>query len=191
MQDAVELNDDDGMEDVPVSALLSRRRAGRYGRVPGLDDSELADPAELERQVLWQEWGPVLALPVKGGGGVIRAVADESGGLDWGAFGTVDFERCSGGFDKLRYKAQKLREQLKELVIRIGIVSERLPGKAKYLVWKHLRMGIIELGHIADADMVMLARLWLRAKRLRDEIWQLEEAGKARMRRRLEALWGQ
>lgn len=52
---------------VAESALLRRERRDRYGSVPGLDDSELADPNELERQVLRQEFAPVLALPVSGG----------------------------------------------------------------------------------------------------------------------------
>ncbi len=33
---------------VPASALLKREHGNRYGSVPGLDDSELADPDELE-----------------------------------------------------------------------------------------------------------------------------------------------
>ena len=41
---------EDEVEDVPVSALLHEARRNRYGSVPGLDDEELADPEELERQ---------------------------------------------------------------------------------------------------------------------------------------------
>ena len=58
---------EDEVEDVPVSALLHEERRNRYGSVPGLDDEELADPAELERQVYLQEFGPVLALPWRAG----------------------------------------------------------------------------------------------------------------------------
>ena len=68
----------------------------------------------------------------------------------------------------------------------IALVKERLPGKAKYMVLKYLKMGVIELGQIINADMLALARLYLRARRLRDEIWQLEQASGARMRKRLE-----
>ena len=57
---------------VPESALLQREHCNRYGSVPGLDDSELADPDELERQVLKQEFAPVLALPEKSGRSCIR-----------------------------------------------------------------------------------------------------------------------
>jgi hypothetical protein len=159
-------------------------QSNRYGGVPGLDDSELADPDELEQQVMLEEWGSVLLLPVQGRSSGIRGVVDEAGELDFGAFGTVDFERTMGKFDKARYKAQKLREQLKDLTIRIGIVKERLPGKAKYLVLKYLRMGTMELDQVKDTDMLILARLYLRAKRLRHEIRRLEEAGGGRCRSR-------
>jgi hypothetical protein len=186
MKHAVELDGTYDVDDVPVSALLSVRRKNQYGSVPGLDDEELADPDEIERMVYQQEFGPVLALPVKGKGSWIQPVIDEAGGVDWGAFGTVDFERTMPEFDKARYKADKLREQLKDLTIRMGLVKERLPGKAKYLVLKYLKMGIIELEHIVSFDMLCLARLYLRARRLRDEIWRLEQASEARRVRRTE-----
>jgi hypothetical protein len=122
-------------EDVVVPGPVLRVEHGnRYGSVGGLDDAELLSPAELERWVYSQEFGAVLALPVKGSKSSIRPVIDESGGVDFGAFGTVDFERYRGSFDKVRYKADKLREELKDLVLRVGSVKERLPGKAKYMV---------------------------------------------------------
>jgi hypothetical protein len=109
MKQEVEFEDTDGVDDVPVSPLRSEDRKNRYGSVPGLDDEELADPWELERQVFLQEFGPVLALPVRGKRNWIHAAVDENGGLDWGAFGTVDFSRTMPEFDKARYKADKLR----------------------------------------------------------------------------------
>jgi len=176
--------------EVPESVLLRREQGNKYGSVPGLDDEELADPFELEREVMLEEWGPVLALPVKGSGSGIRPGVDESGLVDWGAFGTVDFERTMPEFDKARYKAEKLREQLKDLTIRMALVKERLPGKAKYMVLKYLKMGVIGFEHIANFDMLCLARLYLRARRLRDEIWRLEQACEARLMRRLERFLG-
>ena len=177
--------------EVPESALLRRDCGNRYGSVPGVDDAELADPDELEREIMLEEWGPVLALPVKDNGSGIRPVVDEAGGVDWGAFGTVDLDRYRGGFDKVRYKADKLREQLKDLMIRIGLVKERLPGKSKYMVLKYLKMRVVELEHIGSFDMWCLARLYLRARRLRDEIQRLDEVSEARMRRRLERFLGE
>ena len=64
----------DGVGGVRVSPLISVERRNPYGSVPGLDDEELATPEELERQVMLAEWGPVLALPVRG----IKIVA-----MDW------------------------------------------------------------------------------------------------------------
>jgi hypothetical protein len=176
--------------EVPESVLLRRDRGNRYGSVPGLDDSELAEPDELERQVFVQEFGPVLALPVRVGRGSLRPSVDEEGRLDWGAFGTVDFDRYTGGFDKARYKADKVREQFKDVLILFSVVSDRMGGSGKYLVLKYLRMGVIGLEQIVGEDMAALARLDLRIQRLRQEINELREASERRHRRRADALWG-
>jgi len=186
MKQVIECAEDE-VEDVPVSALLSVERKNRYGSLPDLEDEELADPEELERLAVAEEWAPVLALPVKAGRGWVQPVVDESGGVDFGAFGTVDFERTAPEFDKARYKADRLQEKLGDLLIMVGIVKERLPGKAKYLVLKYLKMGVIDLDHIASDDMRALAMLWLRAKRLQSEIADLRESSRARWARHLEA----
>jgi hypothetical protein len=175
---------------VPESALLRRETGNRYGSVPGLDDSELADPDELERQVLMKEFGTVLALPVKTSKSSIRPEVDENGNVDWGAFGTIDFDRYSGGFDKARYKADKLQEQFKDLLIMLSIVSERIKAEAKRLVLKYLRMNIIGLEHIVNYDMMALARLYLRALRLEKQIADLRQASERRRQQRATALWG-
>jgi len=176
--------------EVPESALLRRDRGNRYGSVPGLEDNELADPAELERQVLIAEFGPVLALPVRASRGGIRPEVDENGSVDWGAFGSVDFDRYTGGFDKARYKADKLQERRKDVLLLLGIVNARIATKAKYVVLRYLRLGIIEFRHIVNMDMAALVRLHLRAERMRQEIDGLREAGERRRRRQAEALWG-
>jgi len=175
--------------EVPESVLLKRLRTNKYGSVPGLDDSELADPDELERQVLRQEFAPVLALPVKARESCIRPNIDEGGTVDWGAFGTVDFDRYRPQFDKLRYKADKVAEQVKDVLIIFNIVNNRIRPKAKYLVLRYLRMGIIELEHIVNNDMLALARLFLRAERMRKEIAELQEASERRRQRKAAALW--
>ena len=189
MDNETDLVMEDGVE-VPESVLLRRDRGHRYGSVPGLDDSELADPDELERQVFVQEFGPVLALPVRASSGFRRPGVNEEGVVDWGAFGTVDFDRYSGGFDKARYKADKVREQLKDARILFSIVSDRMGTYAKYLVLKYLQMGVIEVRHIVNQDMAALARLDLRIQRLRQEISELREASERRHRRWADALWG-
>ena len=174
-------------EDDGECTLVHRERPDRYGSVPGLEDSELADPEELERQVVLEEWGPVLSLPVQGRSGGIRGAIDESGQLDFGAFGTVDFERHAPSFDRARYKADKLREQLKDVLILFSIVNDRIKARDKYLVLKYLRTGIIALEDIIDSDMAALARLYLRARRMREEIAALREASERRRQRRAEA----
>ena len=57
-----------------------------------------------------------------------------------------------------------------------------LPGRARNLVLKAVRMGVIELEHIADEDMRALAQWVTRAERLRAEIERLQAR---RQRRRL------
>jgi len=169
------------------SVLLRRERKNKYGSVPGLDDEELADPCELEKRMMMEEWAPVLALPVRGRKDTIRPSVDENS-VTYGAFGTVDFDRSIPEFDKARYKAEKLRETLQDLVIMVDIVRDRLPaGRAKYLVLKYLRMGIIELEHIANEDMRTFASLRHRAERLRKEIVELEEASWRRKHRQTAA----
>lgn len=112
---------DEIIDDMPASAAL-KPRTDRYGGVPGLDDEELADPEELERMAFLRDFEPVLSLPVKRREGWVRPNFDE------GAFGSVDFDRLVPEFDKVRYKAEKLREQLRDLLITISIVKERLPS---------------------------------------------------------------
>ncbi|MBC8218736.1 MAG: hypothetical protein H8E73_09750 [Planctomycetes bacterium] len=173
---------------MPESVLLKRERPSRYGSVPGLDDSELLSPDELERQVYRQEFEPILALPVKRGKNGIRPTVDEDGGFVFGAFGNVDFERRYP-FNKTLYKADELRQQLKDLLILFSIVNDKIKTRAKYLVLKYLRMGIIELEHIENNDMRALARLYLRARRMRTEIAELWEASERRRQRKAETLW--
>ena len=165
---------------VPASVLVKVERHKGYGSVPGLDDDELADPGELERWVIIQEWGPILALPVQRRRCDIRPQVDESGHLDWGAFGTIDFDRLRPAFDKVRYKMDRLREELKDAVIMLSIVMERIPGRAKYLVLKYLTMGLIDIEHIADDDMCAIVKWYLRTRRLGKQIEELRQVRKRR-----------
>lgn len=166
---------EDGIE-VPESALLRVERDRGYGGVPGLEDEELASPAELERQVVLAEWGPILALPCRGSDGGIRPVIDESGRLDWGAFGTWDFERLRGPFDKARYKADKLQEQLQWALIMFSMVQDRLSVQARLEVAARIGTGV-DLDDFKDADEHAYARWYLRARSLRNQIRELRTAG--------------
>ncbi|MHC4639352.1 MAG: hypothetical protein ACYTBV_17895 [Planctomycetota bacterium] len=174
---------------VAESALLKREHSNKYGGVEGLADNELANPDELERQVYREELAPILALPIQGNRCSLRPAIDEDGSVCWGAFGTIDFERMYP-FNKTIYKADKLCEQLKNVLIMFSIVNERLKPRAKYTVLKYLKMGIIELEHIVDNDMRALGRLYLRVRRMRKEIAELREVGWRRHhQQRAEAFW--
>jgi hypothetical protein len=183
------IDDQTRVEDVPVSALLTRVRPDRYGTVPGLDKEELADPAELERQVIREEFGPVFQLPVPGNGPGIRPNVDEDGHVDWGAFGSVDFERLQPAIDKAKYKADKLREQVKDLVIRLDILNQRVQVPRKWRVIKYVRMGWMDVDDIEHGGLWELARLYMRIIRLKAEIEKLEEASRERRRQQARALW--
>ena len=191
MKPTTSTEDSENIDDIPESPILKVLRPSRYGSVPDLDDDELADPDELEQQVYRAEFGPILALPIKAKRSVIKPNIDESGKVDFGAFATVDFERMYGGFDKARYKADKLREELRDVVILFEIVSDRIPGKAKYKVLKYVRMGWLELEDIASEDMQALAKLYLRALKLRQQISQIKERSWKRKLARVRAFLGE
>jgi len=178
---------DDGVE-VPESPLLRREKVNKYGSVPGLDDDELADPDELERQVYLEEFGPVLQLPVRRRWSGIRPDVDESGGVYWGAFGTADFERTMPMRDKTASRIAALREQRKDVLIKLEIVTGRLPKKAMYKVLEYLRMGLIDVEHIASEDMAWVVRLNARARRIEQEMARLQEARRQREYRTVEAM---
>jgi len=154
---------------------LRRERGNRYGSVEGLSDDELADPDELERIVYMVEYEPILRLPVAARRHPFYGSIDEDGRVDFGAFGTVDFDRHRGEFDKVRYKVDKLKEQLRDLVILLTTVNERIPGRAKYKVLKYVQMGALDIADIEDNEMYFFAEMYLRTVRLRQEIARLQE----------------
>ena len=185
------MNEDEicSIEGVPVAPLLAEDRVNRYGSVVGLDDEELASPEELERLVFLEQWESVLALPVRGRRNLIQPNIDEYFGVDWGAFATVDFSRSMPDFDKARYKAERLREELRDVLIMMQTLSGRLP-RARFQVLKCLRTGVIELGHIESVDMYELARLDLRARRLQKQIRLLRDVSWARRETQLAEVLG-
>ena len=177
----------EGVE-VPESPLLKIERKSKYGSVPGLDDEELADPDELERQVLWEQWGPILLLPAPKNETRLRPELDEDGYMI-GAFASADFDRMKPVSDKARYKADKLREQLKDVLLMFNLVKDRIPGRAKYTILKYLRTGRIELEQIRDVEMWHLGRLYLRARKLQKEMVRLQEYSQRRRQRQAEAFF--
>ena len=175
---------------VPQSPLLRTERSNPYGSVPGLDDGELIDPAELERLIIRQEFEPVLALPVKAGKSWISPNVDEDGKVDWGAFGTVDFDKYRPKFDKMLYKADKLREEVANQCLMMETISARIKTWAKYKIIEYVKSGILDLGDIDDFDMYCLAERYLRTKRLMREIAELEKKSREKREVATEKFWG-
>jgi hypothetical protein len=163
---------EDGALVVDRSLVQVERESG-YGSVPELDDEELADPAELERQVMLQDWAPVLAIPVETAAWASRPAVDESGGIVWGAFGTVDFSRLRPKFDPRRFKADKLGEQLRDASLILGIVRERLSPGARRERLERLRAGRMDPNGISDGDSRAYAKWYLRVQQLRQSIREL------------------
>ena len=168
----------DGVE-VPVSPLLKRQRSSRYGSVADLDDEELIEPAEIDRVFLREAFAPILALPVKSKKNGIKPNIDEDGSVDWGAFGTVDFDKYVE-FDKLRYKADKLREELFNERIMMEMLSERIKSRRKYKILEQAEAGLIDVEEISDFNMFCLAKRYVRAKRIQREIAALEKKSQER-----------
>jgi len=189
MKQTAQFEDECEVDDGPVLSLRSAGQKNRYGSVPGLDDDELADPCELERQVMIQEWGPVLVLPVRRSKRWVQPTIDENGNVDWGAFGSVDFDR-NGRKRNVRRRQNRMRmrrEELRSTLIMFSIVKERLPA-ARNQVLTYVEKGFIELDQIENEDMRALARLHLRARRLDAEIRRSEEASRERRRERFAEL---
>lgn len=168
----------DGVE-VPVSPLLKRQRSSRYGSVADLDDEELIEPAEIDRVFLREAFAPILALPVKSKKGGIKPNIDEDGTVEWGAFGTVDFDKYVE-FDKLRYKIDKLREELFNERIMMEMLSEKIEGKEKYKILEKAEAGLIDADEISNFEMFCLAKRYVRAKRIQREIATLEKKSQER-----------
>ena len=178
---------EEGVE-VAAPVWLRRERKNRYGSVAGLADEELADPDELERQILREQWWPVLRLP-QPRCRVFSPGWDWSVDVDFDAFASVDFERTQPEFDKLRYKADRLNAEVKDLIIRFDIVKERVPGKAKYAVLRYVERGSLELADIPNAEMYFLAELYLRIRRMQKEVGRLREVSQRQRLERQQQFW--
>ena len=169
----------------PQQMLAVRvEQSSGYGSIPGLEDNELADPAELERQIALAEWGPILALPVQSVRGGIRPAIDEFGQLEWGASGTEDFERLHGPFDKARYKIDKLQADLRNAVIMLEMVAAKVPETVVSSLMVGLRSEAIGLEDIDDMNQYFFAQRYLRVRSIKDQIKEIHEL---RVRRRAQA----
>jgi hypothetical protein len=175
---------EDGAEVAPVAWI---KPVNRYGTIPDLPEEELADPDELERVAYKEMWWPILRLPQQRWECPIRPNVDEDGRVDWGAFGSVDFDSYRPQFDKLRYKVEKLKEKLKDMVFMLKVVSARVPGKTKLKILKLVRAGVLDIGDIVDNQMYFLAEMYLQAWRMREQIDWLQKKRRQRKEERIEA----
>lgn len=179
----------DGIE-VPSSPVLAPIRDKGYGSIKGLSDEELISPDELERMIYTDEFAEILSLPAPKKTSVVKHVIDDSGKPDWGAFGTVDFDRFTGGLDKARYKADRLKEELFNQRLKIEIISGRIKTTVKYKVIKYVFAGILDVDDIADMEMFCLAKACLRARRIQREIAELKERSRQRRQKQTEKVLG-
>ena len=168
---------EDGVEVVPA-AWIQAENNNRYGSVPGLDDSELASPAELERAYYQELWGPVLLIPCKKSN---SSAWDINSSSDYNAFATVDFDRMRPEFDMTGYVRGKLFEQVKDLMIKMKILAERIHGIRKYKILRLVGKGIIKVDDIQHWDMWQLAVMYRQVWKLRRNIERIEEQSEKRL----------
>jgi hypothetical protein len=178
---------EDGVE-VGAPVLLKRERPDRYGSVPGLDDSELANPDEIERCVLRAELEPVLLLPTRKSKGY-SPVWDTHSDVSFNAFASMDFDRLRPEFNKARYKADKLDEQRRDVLMIFAMLNERVTKKVKYTLLKLVRIGRIEADQIKDWDMWQLARYYLRAYKLGQEVRKLRKYSRNSREQKLQKMF--
>jgi len=143
-------------------------RDSGYGKVPGLDDDELADDGELLRQVMIEQWAPFFDIPMQQAACFIKPTLDDNGHLDWGAFGTVDFEKLFP-VNKNLYKRDRLREQLRHTLIMFDMIKEKVPEDKRAEVIKYVYSGK-DIDLIDDWYQWRMASWFSRARRLRDRI---------------------
>lgn len=175
---------------VPESPLRRTQRPNPYGSVEGLPDEELADPDELERLYWIEEFAPVLALPEKKARrSWIRPNIDEDGRIEWGAFGTVDFDRYRPKFYKMLYKADWLAEEVANQCLMMETISARIRTVAKYKVIEYVKNGILDIGDIVDFDMYLLAERYMRTRRLIREIAELRKKSREKRQKQAEEFW--
>ena len=174
---------------VPAAALRQEQQRTRYGNLADLPDEELADPDELERAVYKEMWWPILRLPQQQWECPIRPNMDEDGHVDWGAFSTVDFDSYRPEYSKLRYKADQMKEQLKDQVNILRMISGRIPGRAKYKILWLVRKGRLDTDDITNWDMWQLAVGYVRAWRFRHEIEQVLARSRQKQEKKAAEFW--
>jgi len=180
---------EDGAEVAPP-AWIQAEKDSRYGSVFGIPEEELISPSELERAYLRDELGPILRLPVRGRKSSIKPSMDEDGRIDWGAFGTVDFETTyKPDIDKYQYKADMLKDEYHRVFCMVHMLKERIPGNVKYKLVALVRDGIIEADDINDWDTWQLAKQFMRCLNIKKQIKELENKSRQQRQKDSEKFW--
>jgi hypothetical protein len=154
--------------ELPVSGVVRVQRRTGYGTVADLEDEAPADIGELQRTIAYEMYGPIIDLPGRGRR-LGHVVLDANGEVDWDAIGPA------GGWRRRAQPAPdgcagELRAELARTIGLIGLVKERVPGTAKYLVLKYVRMGILDVEHVTNHDLRELVKLEARARQLREQL---------------------
>ena len=135
-----------------------------------IDGDEFIGYGELFRQVMTEQWGPILDIPIRKSGFYSKPIIEEDGYLDWGAFGTVDFDKMFP-FNKSLYKADKLREELTNTLIMFDLIKERLSVKDRIDVIQYVYSGK-DIDMIDNWDKWRMACWFSRVRSLRTKIKQ-------------------
>jgi hypothetical protein len=160
-------NDIDESE-LPVSGVVRVQRRTGYGTVADLDDEAPADIGELQRISAYEMYGPLIDLPGRGRR-LGHVVLDANGEVDWDAIGPAGGRRRQRQ-PSLPGRAAELRAELGRVIGLIGLLKERVPGTAKYLVLKYVRMGILHVEHVTNHDLRELVKLEAKARQLREQL---------------------
>lgn len=155
-------------DDLPVIGSIQVVRNTGYGTVPDLDDEEPADIAELQRMTAWTMYGPLFELAGRRGR-LAYPVLDENGEVDWDRVGAAGVHRRRRS-SQPQGRAAQLRTELARVVGLIGILTERVPGTAKYLVLKYARMGILQPDHVTQPDLRAIIQLEAQTRRLQEAL---------------------
>jgi hypothetical protein len=173
---------------VPAAALRQQQQNDKYGHIEGLSNEELADPDEIERCILRDELEPVLLL-AKPESERFNPAWNFSVDADFDAFASVDFERTCPEFNKARYKADKLEEERKEVLLTVVMLNERIKSKFKYKLFLQVLKGVIDIDDILNWDMWQFARYCLRAVRLKKQVKELRERSERERQKKADAFW--
>ena len=168
MKQVIEMTDEIEESELPVSGAVRVVRRQGYGTVADLDDEAPADIGELQRIIAYEMYGPIIALPGRGRR-LGRVVLDANGEVDWDAIGPAGGRRRRAQPAPVG-RAGELRAELARVIGLIGLVKERVPGTAKYLVLKYVRMGILDVEHVVSHDLRELVKLEARARQLREQL---------------------